>query len=85
MRKRHAILLAVLIAIIIGCTATAFLVWRQRQAAALTAAIVPEIPDLSHWPEALSREVRDATAKARSGSDPIGSLGRLAELYLGNS
>ena len=85
MRKRHTILAAVLIAVIIGCTTTAFLLWRQRQAAVLTAASVPEIPDLSHWPEALSREVREATAKARSGSDPVGSLGHLAELYLGNS
>ena len=85
MQKRHTILGAVLILVIIGCATAAFLVWRQQQLAALMAANVPEIPDLSRWPDVFSREVRDATAKARSGSDPVGSFGQLAHLYLGNS
>jgi len=85
MRKCHLIFGAILIGVIIGCGATAFLLWRQQRVVALTAASVPGIPDLSHWPDALSREIRDATAKARSGSDPVESLGHLAELYLGNS
>ena len=85
MQKRHTILGAVLILVIIGCVSAAFLVWRQQQVAALMVASLPEIPDLSRWPVALSHEVRDATTKARSGSDPVASLGRLAYLYLGNS
>ena len=85
MQKRHVIPGAVLILVIIGCVTAAFLVWRQQQLAAQMAADVPEIPDLSRWPDALLREVRDATAKARSGSDPVGSLAHLADLYLGNS
>jgi len=85
MQRRHIILGAVLILVIIGCATAAFLVWRQQQVAALMATSVPEIPDLSRWPDALSREIREATAKARNGSDPVDSLGRLAELYLGNS
>src|SRR5579862_545615 len=85
MPKRHVILCAGLILVIIGCATAAFLVWRQQQLAALMAASVPEMPDLSRWPDAFSREVREATAKARSGSDPVGSLSRLADLYLGNS
>jgi tetratricopeptide (TPR) repeat protein len=85
MQKRHVILCTVLILVIMGCATAAFLVWRQQQRAALISASVPEIPDLSRWPDAFSHEVRDATAKARSGSDPVESLGRLAELYLGNS
>jgi tetratricopeptide (TPR) repeat protein len=85
MQKRHTIFGAVLILVIIGCATAAFLVWRQQQFAALMAVSVPEIPDLSRWPDALSHEVRDATAKVRSGSDPVGSLGRLADLYLANS
>ena len=85
MQKRHTIPGAVLILVIIGCVTAAFLVWRHQQLTVLMAASVPEIPDLSRWPDALSREVRDATAKARSGSDPVESLSRLADLYLGNS
>jgi Flp pilus assembly protein TadD len=85
MRKRHAIVGAVLVLVIIGCATAAFLLWRQQQNAALVAASVPQIPDLSRWPDALSHEVREATAKARSGSDPVGSLARLADLYLANS
>ena len=85
MPKRHAIVGAVLILVIIGCATEAFLLWRQQQVAALVATSVPEIPDLSRWPDGLSREVREATAKARNGSGPIGALGQLAELYLANS
>jgi tetratricopeptide (TPR) repeat protein len=85
MQKRHTILGAILILIIIGCATASFLAWRQQQLAALVATSVPEIPDLSRWPDALSREIRDATAKARSGSDLVGSLGHLANLYLANS
>ena len=85
MQKRHTIPGAVLILVIIGCVTAAFLVWRQQQLAALMAASVPEIPDLSRWPDALSRDVLDATTKARSGSNPVRSLSRLADLYLGNS
>ena len=85
MHKRHALVGAVLILLIIGCATAAFLLWRQQQVAALVTASVPEIPDLSRWPDGLSREVREATAKARSGSGPVGSLGQLASLYLANS
>jgi len=85
MHKRHAIAGAVLILVIIGCTTAALLLWRQQQTAALVAASVPQIPDLSRWPDALTREVREATAKARSGSEPVRSLGQLADLYLANS
>ena len=85
MQKRHAIVVAVLILVILGCSAVAIRVWRHQQIAALVAARVPTVPDLSRWPDELSREVREATAKARSGSDPVGSLSQLANLYLGNS
>lgn len=85
MQKRHAILGALLILVIIGCATAALLVRRQHQAAALAAASIPEIPDLSRWPNTLTQEIRAATAKARSGSDPVGSLGQLVNLYLGNS
>jgi tetratricopeptide (TPR) repeat protein len=85
MHKRHAIVGAVLVLVIIGCTTAALRLWQQQQTAAFVAASVPKIPDLSRWAYALTREVREATAKARSGSDPVGSLGQLADLYLANS
>jgi Flp pilus assembly protein TadD len=85
MHKRHAILSVVLILVIVGCVTSAFFIERHQRAVALMTAGVPEIPDLSHWPEALSRELLDATEKTRSGSDPVGTLERLASLYLANS
>jgi Flp pilus assembly protein TadD len=85
MPKRHAIVAVILLLVIIGCTTAALLLWRQQQNAALVAASVPEIPDLSRWPDALTRQVREATAKAKSGTEPVTSLGQLADLYLANS
>jgi len=85
MRKSHAILSVVFILVILGCATAAFVVWRHQKAAALVGADIPEIPDLSRWPKEFSRQVQDATAKARSGPDRAGSLARLAGLYLGNS
>jgi Flp pilus assembly protein TadD len=85
MQKRHAIPGAILILVILGCSTAAILVWRHQQVTALVAAGVPEIPDLSRWPDTLSREIRETTARARNGLDPVGSLGHLADLYLGNS
>jgi len=85
MQKRQAIVVTALILVIIGCATTAYLVWKHQQAAALAEASVPKIPDLSRWPEELSRDIRAASARARNGSEPVRSLGRLVNLYLGNS
>ena len=85
MQRRQVILGAVFILVIIGCATAAWLVWQQQRRAALIAASVPEVPDLSRWPVEFSRAVQEATGKARMGDDPIESLSRLAFLYLGNS
>lgn len=58
--------------------------WRGRKLAAVVRASVPTIPDLTAWPPAYAVLLREATAAARQGLQPVTALGEIARLYHAN-
>jgi tetratricopeptide (TPR) repeat protein len=83
-QKRHVILSASLIAVILASFGGAFYLWKQRGRDVAIAAAVPALPDLSRRPEALTRRLQAATVEARSAKTSAGPLQELAKLYFAN-
>ena len=69
--------------IAVGAPVAAHL-WRQQQRAAIAAAGVPAIPDLSRWPAELRTRILQASSDARQARLSLEPLERLALLYCAN-
>lgn len=84
MPRRHVLLSAVLIAVIVAGFGGAFSLWQQRNRAAQILARVPPLPDLSRRPDELKRRLQAAAAAVATTKEPIPPLQELAKLYFAN-
>jgi HemY protein len=77
--------LSALAAFILAGALLAAHLWRQHRRAAIVAAGVAEVPDLSRWPAELGRDVVTESQAAVGAEAGVGPLERLAALYCANS
>src|SRR4051812_17908636 len=85
MQRRHVILAAIFIGIIVSGSVAIVRIWRQQQSGVSAASTrVPALPDLSRWPPELNRQLREATAAAQSAPNSAPAFGTLARLYFAN-
>lgn len=59
-------------------------IWRQRKRAAIAAAGVPALPDLSRWPAELRQQLQLESSAVGEERSKLAPLARLANLYFAN-
>ncbi len=84
MKPRYLLACAVLAAFVAAAALLAARLWRQQERAAIAAAGVPAVPDLSRWPAELRRRVLAQSQAAGGTRSNLGPLEALAALYCAN-
>ena len=68
----------------IGLTVAGYFFWRTRERRAVAEASIPPQPGLSDKPAELSQRIRECEQRIKAGSDALGALTELSQLYHAN-
>ena len=83
-KTRRLILAGLLAAVIGGVAAAGYVWWRAGQRAAAVVAALPAAPDVSSWPAEFGHRLESCYRRARVGPDPSGALAELSRLLHAN-